>query len=121
MKLDSTLIRAQNLGLPEVASAALSGRAPVEPVDPVSETFVKAGRPVEQTLAAMETLNQALGLAQRDLRFKVDDDSGQVIVQVVEPSSGAVIRQIPSEDVVRMASWLEAGQPIQSLGLEQWS
>lgn len=78
-------------------------------------------RPVEQTREAVETLNRALEVAQRDLRFQLDEDSGRVIVQVVEPASGEVIRQIPNEEVLRMASRLVTGDALGSLGLEQRS
>lgn len=101
--------------------AAGESRAGARAVDALETGRFEAPRFVEQTREAVETLNRALEAAQRDLRFQVDDDSGRVIVQVVEPASGEVIRQIPSEDVLRMASRLGAGDVLQSLGLEQWS
>lgn len=36
------------------------------------------------------------------LRFRVDDDTGEVVVKVVDQTSGDVIRQIPSEDMLAL-------------------
>lgn len=101
--------------------AAGEVRAAGKLVDVLETGRFEAPRPVEQVGAAVETLNRALEAAQRDLRFQLDDESGRVIVQVVEPASGEVIRQMPSEEVLRMASRLGAGEPLPSLGLEQWT
>ena len=44
----------------------------------------------------LQTLN-------RHLSFSVDDKSERTIVSVVDQSSGDVIRQIPSEEILRIA------------------
>jgi len=44
---------------------------------------------------------------QRDLNFSVDDSTGQVVVQVLDGDSGKVVRQIPSEDILRLAERLD--------------
>ena len=44
---------------------------------------------------------------QRNLDFSVDDSTGQVVVRVVDGDSGKVVRQIPSEDILRLAERLD--------------
>lgn len=44
---------------------------------------------------------------QRDLSFSVDDSSGEVVVRVVDGESGKVVRQIPSEELLRLAERLD--------------
>ncbi|MDC6679087.1 flagellar protein FlaG, partial [Leclercia adecarboxylata] len=44
---------------------------------------------------------------QRDLSFSVDDSTGDVIVQVVDGESGKVVRQIPSEEILRLAERID--------------
>lgn len=39
----------------------------------------------------------------RSLEFRVDDASGQVVCSVRDAETGDLIRQIPSEEVLRMA------------------
>ncbi len=40
----------------------------------------------------------------RSLQFRVDEDSGRVVVSVRDPSTGELIRQIPSEEALRSPS-----------------
>lgn len=39
----------------------------------------------------------------RNIDFQIDDSSGRVVINVTERSSGDVIRQIPSEEALRLA------------------
>jgi flagellar protein FlaG len=43
----------------------------------------------------------------RDLQFRVDDESGRVIVSVRDSATGELIRQIPNEETLRIAQALE--------------
>jgi flagellar protein FlaG len=45
----------------------------------------------------------------RELTFRVDDETGMTVVTVLETATGDVIRQIPSEEVLRLAQHLAAG------------
>ncbi len=56
---------------------------------------------------AVERIRTQVQNLQRDLNFSVDDSSGQVIVQVLDGDSGKVVRQIPSEDILRLAERLD--------------
>jgi flagellar protein FlaG len=48
------------------------------------------------------------GLQAFDLRFRVDPDLQEVVVTMVDPQSGDVLRQIPSEDALKLAKALES-------------
>ena len=48
------------------------------------------------------------GLQAFDLRFRVDPDLHEVVVTMVDPDSGSVLRQIPSEDALKLAKALES-------------
>ncbi len=43
----------------------------------------------------------------RYLSFNVDDSSGDIVVKVMDADSGQLIRQIPSEEVLRLAERLD--------------
>lgn len=66
-----------------------------------------AQQPVEtdrETLdAAVSDMQNFVQSVQRDINFKVDDSSGRVVVNVTEATSGEVIRQIPSEEALRLS------------------
>ena len=57
----------------------------------------------EQVLAAVTEMQDYVDAAGRNIHFQLDDDSGRMIVRVTEASSGDVIRQMPSEEALRLA------------------
>ena len=52
-------------------------------------------------------LNSELGQKRISLSFSIDDDSGSLVVQVVESESGRVIRQIPPDEILTLRKRLE--------------
>jgi len=62
----------------------------------------------EQALQkAVSDINSYVQALQRDLQFKVDDDLGRTIVSVIDSETKEVIRQIPGEDAIKRARFLE--------------
>ena len=55
---------------------------------------------VKQAARQLETFMASMN---RYLEFRVDQDSGRTIVTVKDKSTGEVVRQIPSEEVLRLA------------------
>ncbi len=66
----------------------------------------------EQVKAVVEQIDSYLKAASRELQFQVDDESGEIIVRVRDPATGEVIRQIPGEEVLRMARALQEKPPV---------
>ena len=69
----------------------------------------KKAAPVEQVrqiAAAMEKFVRESG---RSLHFSVDEGSGQVVVKVIDETTGDVIRQIPNEEFLRLAKSIQSG------------
>lgn len=64
-------------------------QAPVEA--PAKE---KAQPDIEALTAKLNVASQSIG---RDLRFKVDMDSGRSVIQVLDRDTGEIIREIPPE------------------------
>lgn len=59
---------------------------------------------VEKAVARMNEYTQSI---QRDLRFNLDEESGRVVVNVIDRKSQEVIRQIPDETFLKMARMLK--------------
>ena len=57
----------------------------------------------EQVLAAMADMQDYVQSAQYNLQFQLHDDSSRMVVKVTEIATGEVIRQIPSEEALRLA------------------
>lgn len=74
-------------------------------------TSAKEEETPKQIEAAVKEVNASLESRSIGLRFHVDEDLGRVIVKVVDRESGDVIRQIPTEEVVRIAKVLQGKVP----------
>lgn len=68
---------------------------------------------------AIDTLNQAAAMQQRNLSFSMDDLSGRAVIQVKDKQTNEVIKQIPSEELLKVAQDVKRLQNEmgQSLGL----
>lgn len=63
-----------------------------------------------QVEQAVRQVNSALELREVGLQFEVDKDTDKLIVKVIDRSTGEVIRQIPNEEVVRIAKLMSDGK-----------
>ena len=57
----------------------------------------------DQLQAAVSDIQNFVQSVRRDINFNLDDESGRVVINVTEAISGNVIRQIPSEEALRLA------------------
>ncbi|MCY1298765.1 FlaG protein [compost metagenome] len=66
-------------------------------------------KPVETALFNIQDFVQHI---QRNLSFALDESSGRVVVKVTDAESGELIRQIPSEDVLKLAESLSEARSL---------
>ena len=64
---------------------------------------------VEEAVSSIEKFTQSI---RRDLSFSLDDSTGRVVVKVTDSTSGEVIRQIPSEEALRLAERLDEARSL---------
>jgi len=64
----------------------------------------------EHLRAAIADMNRYVQSIQRDLKFSIDESSGQSVVQVIDRSTQEVVRQIPSDVALRLARNLKLQQ-----------
>ena len=76
----------------------------------------------------MSRINEYVQSVQRDLSFRMDDASGYTVIQVTDRSTGELVRQIPSEQVLAIATYLgeqsetsASGEALQGLLFSQKS
>ncbi len=62
---------------------------------------------LESANSAAQAFKSLVQDIQRNLDFSVDDSSGQVVVKVIDGDSGKLVRQIPSEELLRLSERLE--------------
>lgn len=98
-------------GLPSALLAATAPRTapektrPATPPEsrPKNEADPATPASAGTTEKAMETINQHLQQSGTELKFKTDKASGRTIFQIVSESSGEVLLQVPSEELLAMA------------------
>jgi flagellar protein FlaG len=73
---------------------------------------VNQTRESEGIESAVTRLNDYVQTVQRDLQFKLDDDSGKTIITVVDRNTDEVVRQIPDDVAIRLAQDLQQEEPI---------
>ncbi|PRD68461.1 hypothetical protein C6P61_11275 [Malikia spinosa] len=52
---------------------------------------------------AVEKLNEQLKPVSAGVRFNVDDESGRLVIQLMDIANDTVIRQIPSEEALKLS------------------
>lgn len=66
----------------------------------------------ERIQEAVDNIQEFVQSVRRDLNFSLDDSSGRVVVKVTDSSSGDVIRQIPSEEALKLAESLSEARSL---------
>ena len=66
----------------------------------INETVQPSKESMEKIAADLQKFVQAMG---RNLNFTVDDTTGYHVVKVVNPTTGELVRQLPSEELLKVA------------------
>lgn len=61
---------------------------------------------------AVSSIKDFVQSIRRDLNFDLDDSSGKMVVKVTDRATGEVVRQIPTEDALRLAENLEEARSL---------
>jgi flagellar protein FlaG len=76
-----------------------------------TEQAKKAEAKSVEVKEAVIKLNDFAQKMQRDLNFKVDEDSGKTVIKVYDRLSEQLVRQIPNEEALEMAKRLSVDEP----------
>lgn len=80
---------------PQADAAGASRRA---------EQEAAPGGPLQDVVSDLNKLVREL---HRELRFSVDSDSGDTVIKVIDRETEEVVRQIPSEELIRLRKRLQ--------------
>ena len=92
---------------PPVATGVKENLAGTQALAPGAEAKNAPAPSAKDVQQSLEDINKVLSGFSISVQFKVDSDYNQLIIKVVDQDSGKVIRQIPTEDVVRMSKAME--------------
>ena len=89
--------------VPRAAGGVVSSRAPADVKSDVA-VLSQAGKiSVEQVEQSVEKINQFFENTDYGLQFSVDNDTGKNMIKVTDRESGDVIRQLPSESMLKLS------------------
>jgi len=98
----------QSGGTPQVV--AQPTRSDAEVVSQVASTVIKpsnvdaTSQPTREVVAkAAADIQQFVQSMGRNLSFSVDETTGYNVVRVVNPNTGELVRQLPSEELLKIA------------------
>ncbi|WP_338920069.1 flagellar protein FlaG [Pseudomonas silesiensis] len=78
-------------------------RLAATPGEDATEAVDKHEHDTEKVKSAVKAIEKFLGSTRRDLEFSMDEESGRIVVKVIASETGELIRQIPSEEALRIA------------------
>jgi len=100
-------------GVPMVVTAKANPDAALgTPVDlPKAATKQVTEQPtVPQLQGLVDSINNSLKQANKNLEFTIDEDTKKSIVKLVDTETGEVIRQFPSEETIAISKAIESMQ-----------
>jgi len=94
-----------------VSVIAVPGSVQANPIPVVAEPARQAATDIApqpaQLAQAVDDLNKRFKDSHTDLRFSIDEDSGRTVVAVIDAENGAVLRQMPTEEALRVSKALD--------------
>lgn len=109
--MDLKRVTSPDVTSPVLSQHALAPRVPAAAShsSPTStSTPAPAATPTpEEVREVVRELEKNLKDSHTDLRFSVDNTTGKTIVSVVDSETKEVIRQIPAEEIMQMARFVE--------------
>ncbi|MFJ4054488.1 flagellar protein FlaG [Pseudomonas sp. NPDC089743] len=102
-----------NLSYPTARSAEQVGDKPVsrsadaprgsDTLEPKAVSAAEKGTDAEKVKSAVSEIEKFLSSTRRNLEFSTDEESGKIVVKVIASETGELIRQLPSEEALRIA------------------
>lgn len=103
---------------PEAAQSPANGASFVPTSSPQTSAQEPATSPLPATQAdpaqqeaearkTADNLEKVVSAMGHGLKFSVDKDSGEVVIKIIDPSNDQVIRQIPSEEALRISKAID--------------
>lgn len=107
----------------EAQKLAVDNKATPQAQSSVQPSVQPSAQPQNDLLESVRVINEFVQSVQRDLSFNVDEASGRTVIKVIDRDSGDTVRQIPTEEVLAIASHIRdvrddaMGQEIIPIGL----
>lgn len=97
---------------PEAATASPTPDVAAEAQKAAASSVASQKVDASSVKQAAEAINSQLRQMSKNIRFSLDEETGNTIVRVVDSDTGQTIRQIPSEEALRIQHSLERLQGV---------
>ena len=67
---------------------------------------------VEEIDYAVEVINETMSMFNRSLSFQVDEVNGRTVIKIMDSETDELIKQIPSEDMLKIISHMQEMQSL---------
>ncbi|WP_176513112.1 flagellar protein FlaG [Pseudomonas faucium] len=94
---------AEQVGDKAVARSADAPRGNADTLEPKAVTAAEKSSDAEKVKNAVSEIEKFLSSTRRNLQFSTDEESGKIVVKVIASETGELIRQLPSEEALRIA------------------
>lgn len=94
----------------EVADSSAHNIAPATKIESAGLSTSKPPPSIAQLQRLIVSMNKAIQQSNSNLEFTIDKDSEKILVKLIDTSTGEVIRQIPSDEVLAIAQSIEQMQ-----------
>lgn len=72
-------------------------------LEPKAVHAIEDSSDIEKVKNAVSDIEQFLSSSRRNLEFSTDEESGKIVVKVIASETGELVRQLPSEEALRIA------------------
>lgn len=98
--------QAQSIRQDAAANAAANAGKQAPPSSGDAKKTVASDAQVMHAVQEMKDFAQSID---RDLKFNVDNDSGRLVITVIDPETDTIVRQIPPEDTLYILRNMQRG------------
>lgn len=94
---------AEQVGDKPVDRSAATPRSASDTLEPKAVSAAESVNDAEKVKNAVSEIEKFLSSTRRNLEFSTDEESGKIVVKVIASETGELIRQLPSEEALRIA------------------
>ncbi len=87
--------------------ASVQTRTSIQGTQAVQTVMTAPSMTVEELTGVVEAMNDTMTQMNRALSFEVDSSSEQLVIKVTDKNTDELIRQIPSEDTLKLVQHIE--------------
>ena len=91
---------------PRTVTSVVPGREIVDPAVSDTVDISESGQNLNELEKTIESLQEYAGWGNFNIDFAKDDQSGSLVISIIDRDSGEVVRQIPPDEILTLRSHL---------------